>query len=55
LASNGSLTTTQLGEWAYARSHRLKAWQRGHIIAVASKLAERVGRVNPGGLLWRLK
>jgi hypothetical protein len=55
LARPGPLTTTQIGQWAYARAGELKAWQRGHIIAVTSKLARRVGRLNPGGILWKPK
>ena len=48
--SNGRpITTTQIGEWTYVRTG--KAWQRAHVIAVASRVADRVGRLNPGGIL----
>src|SRR5688572_7273308 len=47
------LTTTELCRWAHPRG--FKVWNRFHVVKVANRLATRIGRRNPGGILWALK
>jgi hypothetical protein len=52
---NRPLSTMQLVAWAYPRVRAVQCWHRQNVRRAVSRVATRIGRRNPGGLLWRLK
>jgi hypothetical protein len=55
IAEPGRKTTAELIEWCYPRTGAMKHCRRFAVRRAAARIADRVGRTNPGGFIWELK